>query len=87
MSIKAIIARLKPKPTVTIYIVEIEVEFDLESAKRRFQIIPESVAASSEDEAKEIALAIERGRHHEMKRVGDPRVIAVRKVAEFREGW
>lgn len=69
-----------------LFSVDIEVELDYDVERRRLQIIPEVVEAFSEEEARQRALQIERSRTHEPRRVGEPRVIAIRKL-EFRKGW
>lgn len=84
MSLKALTRRLMKK--VVMYSVDIMVEVDHDIPRRRHQVIPQVVEASSEEEACERAIIVEKTRFHEPRLIGEPTIVTVRRM-EFREGW
>lgn len=81
--LNALTRRLAKK---VLYSVDVLVELDHDVQRRRLQIIPQVVEAYSDDEARQRALEIERNRTHEPQRIGEPSVVALRRL-EFREEW
>ena len=71
---------------VEIYTVDIEIMLALGCAHPRAVIVPYNVMADNADHAAEIAISRENREHRVIGKIGEPRVISIRKM-EFREGW
>lgn len=69
-----------------VYSVDVEVVLDLGLPRKRSMVTPHNIPASNDIEAAKAAIAREKARRHEVPVIGDPRVVAVRKL-DFREGW
>lgn len=83
--LNALIKHLTPK-RVTVYSIDVEVTLDLASTPPRTLRVPHNISASTEDEARLIALDREHKRKREIALRGEPRVVKVRKV-EMKGDW